>query len=92
MTKKICETCFDRINEFDRFRAVCAVKRFLTEVTLDEEETTTNMIVDPYAEAHRQSTSISNSTVSHEEQLLARSVPDSNTQTRRPIDFSTTET
>lgn len=30
MTRKICETCFEKVNEFDRFRASCIATRTLT--------------------------------------------------------------
>lgn len=50
MTKKICETCLDRINEFDRFRAVCAAKSILMELAIKKENTTVDTTTDLDAE------------------------------------------
>lgn len=47
MTKKICETCFDRINEFDRFRASCLATRRLSEQPSENEETAADVVADP---------------------------------------------
>lgn len=45
-TNKICETCIDKINEFDQFRELCAVTGILVEHLIDDEQPSGDRISD----------------------------------------------